>query len=82
MYFLQKSIQLWLEPESKGITKNNSHNFEPNKYSQMGTSYKMEMPNPLNVLQIDSYKLFCSGLEPSPFCSGYFDEDSYGGFLQ
>ena len=44
-----------------------------NKYSQMGTSYKMQIPDPLNVLQIDSYKLFCSGLDPSPFCSGYFD---------
>ena len=36
-----------------------------NKYSQMGTSYKMQMPDPLNFLQIDSYKLCCSGLGPS-----------------
>ena len=73
--FLPKSIQPWLEPESKGITKAIRITSNLNKYSQMGTSYKMQMPNPLNVLQINSYKLFCSGLDPSPFCSGYFDGD-------
>ena len=41
----------------------------------MGTSYKIQLLNPLNSLQNGSYKEPCSGLDPSPFCSGYFDED-------
>ena len=41
----------------------------------MGTSYKIQLLNPLNSLQNGSYKVLCSGLDPSPFCSGYFDED-------